>query len=112
MCSDEPSVHESEGIAKQEIGENFDDVADKVKLVTLFEEFDEEEDKGSKGVDRKWEQLEHNLPMISRCLVERDGGEKEGKEVDHEHGPLSILRHLFTFQCHCSPRNPKRIVAY
>lgn len=40
--SDEPSVHESEGIAKQEIGEYFDDVAHKVELVSLFEEFDEE----------------------------------------------------------------------
>lgn len=110
--SDEPSVHESEGIAKQEIGEYFDDVAHKVELVSLFEEFYEEEHEGSEGVDGKRQQLEHHLPMISRCFVERDGGEKESEEVDYEHSPFSILSHLFTFRCRCSLRNPKRIVAY
>jgi hypothetical protein len=53
VACDEFGVHDWEGVAEEEVGENFDDVADEVEFVAFLEEFEEEEDEGGCGVDRE-----------------------------------------------------------
>ena len=53
MACDEFGVHDWEGVAKEEVGEDFDDVADEVEFVAFLKEFEEEEDECGCRVDRE-----------------------------------------------------------
>ncbi len=45
-------MHDGEGVAEEEICEDLNDIAYQIKLISLFEEFDKEEDESSNGIDR------------------------------------------------------------
>lgn len=44
-------MHDGEGVAEEEIREDLNDITYQIKLISLFEKFDKEEDESSNGID-------------------------------------------------------------
>ena len=101
-------MQKGKGIAEEKVGKYLDDKSYKVELVAFFKKFDEEEDDGCNGVDRKWQKFESYLSMESGSFDEAIGGEENSETVDGKHGPLPAYRRKYLWMSLTSSKSQKK----
>lgn len=81
-------VHDGEGVAEQEVGEDLDQVPDVVELVALLEQLQHQQHQRRRHVDGQGQHLEHAPPVVPPRAVQRKYREEQHQQVQHEHAPL------------------------
>lgn len=66
-------------------------MANLIKLIPLFKQFQHQQDKSSSQIDRKRHHLKHALAIIPPSSIQSNSSENKYDDIDSEEQPLSVL---------------------